>query len=121
MPTADDYWRAAADFEARARAVTAEAPPVAASVTDDVVRGGRLRTVLEEAVDGIVRGLGATADGLDAIAAECRRRAIACQDYTASVQAHAHSVEAWERADPDDRATLTRLPPPRREAWMQAG
>ncbi|MBA3606484.1 MAG: hypothetical protein M3487_04285 [Actinomycetota bacterium] len=121
MPTADDYWRAAADFEGRAREMAAEAPPVAASLTDDVVRGGRLRSVLEEAVDGIVRGFGASADGLDAIAAECRRRALACQAYTAAVEAHVRSLEAWERADPETRAALTRIPPPRREVWMQAG
>jgi len=121
MPTADDYWRAAADFEARAKAMAAEGPPVAASLTDDVVRGGRLRSVLEEAVDGIVRGFGATADGFDAIAAECRRRAVACQEYTVALQAHVRSLDAWERADPEARTTLARLPPPRRETWMQAG
>jgi len=121
MPSADDYWRAAADFEERARAMAAEAPPIASGLGDDVVRGGRLRDVLEEAVDGIVRGFGATAEGLGAIAAECRRRAVACEAYTDALAAHVRSLDAWDRADPEARSTLVRLPPPRREPWMQAG
>lgn len=121
MPTAEDYWRAAADFAACAREVTDEGPPLAASLREDVVRGGRLRALLDDAIDGILHGIGATAEGLDAIAAECRRRAVLCQEYTAAWQAHLRSVTAWEAAAPAQRTTMAILPAPPREPWMQAG
>ena len=118
MPTAEDYWRAAEDFSARAQALAAVGPPVATSLGDDVVCGGRLRSVLEEAIEAVVRGVGVTAAGFDALAAECRRRAIACQDYSAALAAHRRSVEAYEATAPESRAGLIVVPAPRREPWM---
>lgn len=119
MPTADDYWRAARDFDNRARDVLGEAPPLDASMTDEVVRGGRLRSVLDEAIDAVVRGIGATADGFAAIAEECRRRAIACQDYTSALASYRHADDEWESTPLDERGPSPR--PPNREPWMHAG
>jgi hypothetical protein len=121
MPTADDYWRAAADFEARAHELRGDVPPIAADIDDQVVTGGRLRSVLDEAIDAIVSGIGATAAGFEALAAECRRRAVVCEEYTASLGRYHRSVEAWSRADDEERPLLPRLPEPRREPWMRAG
>lgn len=121
MPTADDYWRAAADFEARGHSLREEAGPVSSSVTDDVVTGGRLRTVLDEAIDAIVQGIGATAAGFDALAAECRRRAVACEQYTVAVEQHRRSLAMWTAAGPEVRAEAVRLPAPPRAPWMRAG
>jgi hypothetical protein len=105
MPTADTYWSAAADFARLAESVAAEIGPVQDGLSDDVVRGGRLRARLDEAVADIVAGLGATADGYDTLAAECRRRARACEAYTAALAA----------------SIGTGAPPPPREPWMAAG
>ena len=105
MPTADTYWNAAADFARLAEAVAAEIGPVRDGLGDDVVRGGRLRARLDDAVADIVAGLGTTAGGYDALAAECRRRARACEAYTAALAA----------------SVGTGTPPPPREPWMAAG
>lgn len=87
MPTAQTYWRAAADFARLAEQLTDEAAAVRRRLTDDVVAGGRLRPSLDEAVERIVGGAGATADAYEVLAAECRRRAVACEAYTAAVRA----------------------------------
>lgn len=105
MPTAATYWRAAADFARLAETAAGEAGPVADGLHDGVVRGGRLRTRLDEAIAGIVAGLGATAAGYDALAEECRRRARACEAYTVALAASAAAGE----------------PPPPRAPWIAPG
>jgi hypothetical protein len=121
MPTAESYWSAAADFARLADLVLGEVAPIRAGLDDDVVRGGRLRTTLDQAVADIVAGLGATADGYEALAAECRRRALACEAYTAAVAAHLRAVADGEAAALAGRPERRVLPPPHREPWMAAG
>ncbi len=101
MPTAHSYWRAAVDFARLAAVLADEAAAVRRSLTDEVVVGGRLRPTLDEAVEMIVSGAGATAEDYDVLAAECRRRALACEAYTAALRAGA--------------------PPATRPAWITPG
>jgi hypothetical protein len=121
VPSADTYWTAAADFEALAGTLAADAPPTRDSLTDDVVVGGRLRPALDEAIAAIVTGIAATADGYRALAAECRRRALACQAYAAAVAEYRAAEQRWRTASPAERAAMAPVDPPRREPWMPAG
>ena len=105
MPTADTYWNAAADFARLADAVAAEVGPLRAGLGDDVVRGGRLRQRLDDAIADVVAGLATTADGYEALAEECRRRARACETYTLELAA----------------SVTLGSPPPVRQPWMVAG
>lgn len=121
MPTADAYWHAAAEFGALADTLAAEAAPVRDALGDDVVAGGRLRLALDDAIAVVTSGVGATADAYAALAAECRRRALACEAYTAALRAHERAVAAYAAASPEQRAQLTMVPAPARAPWMAAG
>lgn len=119
MPTADDYRRAAEDFAAQARAIEEEAAPLAAGLGDDVVAGGRLRPLLDDAVAAVVRGIGVTADGLAAIAEECRRRAVTCEDYSAALDRYHQALHQWRATPDEDRRGPAPLPPAKPAPWVR--
>lgn len=118
MPTADAYWRAAADFARLSEELGDDALAVRTALTDAVVVGGRLRPTLDEAVAMIVSGAGATADGYAVLAAECRRRAVVCETYTAALASHHRALAVLDGADPQRRARVAAVPPPCPEPWV---
>lgn len=119
MPTAETYWSAAAEFAGIAAELARTAPRLAAHRPDTAVQGATPTITLEQAVDEIVDGTGTSAAGYERLAAECRRRAVACEMYTAALGEYRIAHESWASAPIGERPPAPE--PPLRDDWMQPG
>jgi hypothetical protein len=72
-------------------------------------------------VGAILSGSEATPAGYATLAAECRRRALACEDYTAARRRYDAALAARQSAGTAERSLQQLVRPPRREPWMTAG
>ena len=70
-----------------------------------------------ESIVPVVKGHG-YGFGLVRLAAECRRRAVVCETYTAALASHHRALAVLDGADPQRRARVAAVPPPCPEPWV---
>ncbi len=132
MPTAIEFRAAALRLRAAADDATLVGDRMWSIGADHGIRGGRLETLVDNAVAANAIGAGTLARQCEGLAELCLQRATVCDDYAMQLVTWQRSVDAWQlrrdawldRSDPH-RAPRAVGPRPRRPdppfSWVEVG
>lgn len=85
------------------------------------VRGGTFATTIDRGLDTTAINLGSVTGRCLAEAAEARRRATLCDQYTAAIRNYHVRLSNWQNSPPEAPPTPRPMPPIRPAAWADAG
>jgi hypothetical protein len=125
MPTAAQFDRYTAEFEAQHDQISATANGLSAVEAGEVVGGSLDRALLMARSARVIAACTAAKQQCLDQAGECRRRAHICRAYTQAFDDYLYRLVAYDRlvrlAEPGDWVGWRPIPPVKPAAWVERG
>ena len=120
MPTAADYRTTAFAIDALGQSSGYAQYGIATIGADTGVQGGEFAAAIDRALDTTSINLGSIMGRCSDEAAEARRRAIVCDQFTADMRRYRIQLSDYESAPPEARLPRPALPT-RPATWVEEG